>query len=114
MPVYRARLQTSGRSSERPLKQPRIEITCSFPLPQTANWLAARRRGDGRQFRRKREAHIFIDQIEITLVRETKFGEPLADLFDEDFGSGCARGQADARNAFEPLHVNVPGRVNQL
>src|SRR5882724_10523559 len=85
-----------------------------FLVPATANSLAAWRWGDGRQFRRQSKAHIFIDQIEIALVRETKFREPLANLFDEYFGCGGARGQADTCNAFEPFHVDVFRRVDQL
>src|SRR5437867_434976 len=81
--------------------------TLRVSLPGTANSLAARRRGDSRQFRRQRKAHVFADQIQIALIREAELRQSFADLLHEDFRRRGPRGQAHARNAFKPLHVDV-------
>ena len=49
--------------------------------------LAARSGRDRRQLRRQREAHVFADQVEIALIRESEFREAIADLLDQNFGS---------------------------
>src|SRR5262249_48331808 len=57
---------------------------------------------DGGQFRRKREADVLADQVEIALVRETKLRQTLADLLDEHLRRRSPRGEADATNIVEP------------
>ena len=69
---------------------------------------------DGGQFRRKREADVLADQVEIALVRETKLRQTLADLLDEHFRRRSPRGEADATNIVEPRGVDVGSRINQL
>src|SRR5579859_5229233 len=77
------------------------------------NASAAWSRRDGGQLRRQREADIFTNQIEIALIRETVFGEALADLLNQNFGSGSTGGEADAPYAFEPLRINIHGGIDQ-
>src|SRR5262249_53335020 len=75
--------------------------------------LAARSRRDSGELRRQRKANVLANQIEITLIRKPMFGETLADLLDQNFRSGGARGEADALYPFEPLRIDVRSRIDE-
>src|SRR5260221_4703674 len=72
------------------------------------------RRRNGRRFRRKREAYIFANQVQIALIGVAVFREPLADLLDQNFRRRSTGGQANAVDAFQPRRIDVGSGINQL
>src|ERR1700722_10649101 len=67
----------------------------------------------GRQFWRQREANVFANQIEVTMIRKTKAGKPLADLFNQNFWRRGARGKAQGLYTIEPGSIDIVGVFDQ-
>src|SRR5215469_15634137 len=57
---------------------------------------AARRRRDGRQFRRQGEPDVLADQIQVALIGKAKLRQALAHLLDKNFRCGSACRQSHA------------------
>src|ERR1051326_1219505 len=94
---------------------PRWDVYCSGAFPcRTEKLLTPRSCRDGGQFRRQCESYILADEVQIALIRETKLCQPLANLLDQNFGSGSSSSQANALDASKPVHVNILGGIDKL